>query len=215
MSQRQVPLLFLDVDGPLIPFGAPSQEYPTYRTDIGGTEPAFNPLLTRVNPGHGPRLAALPCELVWATTWGEDANECVAPLLGLPRLPVVDQPEPDEPGGRAAWEEADTRAGRHWKTRVLVGLAAGRPFAWVDDEIGEADRDWVSEHHPGRALLHRVDPRKGLVEGDFRVLGEALSWLREEAEAVDTTDLGTGRVVRRIVVSSVDGWDGRGFSRLR
>ncbi|MEU9895121.1 hypothetical protein ACIBCS_03055 [Streptomyces phaeochromogenes] len=32
-------------------------------------------------------LMALPCELVWATTWMAEANETVAPRLGLPELP--------------------------------------------------------------------------------------------------------------------------------
>jgi hypothetical protein len=31
-----------------------------------------------------------------------------------------------------------------------------RPFAWVDDEMTDADLDWVLAHHPGRALLHHV-----------------------------------------------------------
>jgi hypothetical protein len=42
-----------------------------------------------------------------------------------------------------------------------VTWAAGRPFAWVDDEITDADRDWVSAHHGGRALLHRVESFRG------------------------------------------------------
>lgn len=175
VPHRPLPLLFLDIDGPLIPFGAAPGEYPRYGTDTGATGNEAGPLLSRINPGHGARLAALPCELVWATTWGADANECVAPRLGLPRLPTLDWPEPNESGGRAALEEADLRAGRHWKTRPLVDRAAGRPFAWVDDEISEADRAWVAVHHPGRALLHRVDPRQGLVAADFEVLD---AWLR-------------------------------------
>ena len=158
MTSRAIrPLLFLDVDGPLIPFGRPGG-YPTY-----GAPDGPNPLLARLDPAYGPRLTALPCELVWATTWMSDANECVAPLLGLPELPVVTWLDPAEP---------DERAGLHWKTRTLVEWAAGRPFAWVDDEITAIDRTWVAAHHPGQALLHRVDPREGLTEADFAALGE-------------------------------------------
>jgi hypothetical protein len=122
-----------------------------------------NPLLAALDPRHGPRLAALPCELVWATTWGDDANEVIAPRLGLPDLPVVDWPDDDE---------TDTRL--HWKTRGLVGWATGRPFVWVDDEITDVDRAWVSVHHGGTALLHRVDPRRGLTDADFTAIG---AWL--------------------------------------
>ncbi|MEV7520077.1 HAD domain-containing protein [Streptomyces sp. NPDC091371] len=152
------PLLYLDVDGPLIPFGA--GPYPQ--------GDAANPLLARVDPALGPLLAALPCELVWATTWMDEANECLAPRLGLPELPLVEWPEPspeDERGG----------PGRpHWKTSVLVGHAAGRPFVWVDDEITDADRAWVAAHHPGRALLFRVDPGRGLSAAD---VGALRAWL--------------------------------------
>ncbi len=166
-------LLFLDVDGPLIPFGGASDEYATYPVDRDPEGAAAHPLLTRLDPRHGDRLAALPCDLVWATTWRDEANECLAPRLGLPPLPVVDWPEPSD------LDERDARIGLHWKTRVLVDWAAGRPFAWVDDEIGDTDRAWVSAHHPGRALLHRVDHRRGLVDADYDVLEK---WLRGAAE---------------------------------
>jgi hypothetical protein len=166
----QRPLLFLDVDGPLIPFGAEPQQYPSYPTDLGLPDAEANPLLARINPEHGPRLTALPCELVWATTWMADANDCVSPRIGLPQLALVVWPEP------SAIDDRDERDGLHWKTRTLVEWAAGRPFAWADDEVTDIDRTWVAAHHPGHALLHRVDPRVGLTHSDYAALD---LWLRE------------------------------------
>ncbi len=99
--------------------------------------------------------------MVWASTWMADANEEVAPRIGLPELPVVDWPE--------GYEEQPTR-GLHWKTEALVAWAGGRPFVWVDDEISDADRAWVAANHPGDALLHRVDPRVGLSDRDFAAI---------------------------------------------
>jgi hypothetical protein len=109
---------------------------------------------------------ALPCDLVWATTWMHDANECVAPWIGLPQLPVVIWPEP------SPIDDQDEQDGIHWKTRSLVEWAAGRPFAWVDDEITDIDRAWVSAHHRERSLLHRVDPGRGLADIDYAALNE-------------------------------------------
>ncbi|MDT6985965.1 HAD domain-containing protein [Streptomyces lusitanus] len=157
------PLLFLDVDGPLIPFGSPYPPPPAASDDDG------NPLLARLDPGIGARLLDLGCSLVWATTWGEEANEVVAPRVGLPRLPVLGLPGESEEGRGPR--------GLHWKTRPLVAWADGRPFVWVDDEIGAVDRQWVDAAHPGPALLHRVDPARGLQDSDFRTLTEWLGAL--------------------------------------
>jgi hypothetical protein len=113
-----------------------------------------------LNPDHGPILAALPFDLVWATTWEQEANDFVAPLLGLPSLPFIAWPDPrPEPEG-----------GVFWKTPQIVAWADGRAFAWVDDEITDADVEWVRVHHGAPALVHRVDPRSGLTADDFDLL---------------------------------------------
>ena len=155
MSGR--PLLFLDVDGPLIPFRA--------RDTAAAAPDDGNPLLGRLDPEDGRRLLALGCELVWATTWMAEANEVVSPRLGLPRLPVVEWPDDD----------ADPRGGLHWKTAFLARWAAGRPFVWLDDEVTEIDRRWVAAHHDRPALVHRVDPFLGLTGDDFSAVRR---WLR-------------------------------------
>ncbi|MEU9849414.1 HAD domain-containing protein [Streptomyces sp. NPDC047985] len=160
-SATERPLLFLDVDGPLIPFGSSSG-----RPQAAATGASGNPLLTRLDPGLGSRLTALGCHLVWATTWMEEANEVVSPRIGLPRLPVVEW--------LASYVDEGPRD-LHWKTRHLVEWANGRPFIWVDDEISAMDRLWVDASHSGQSLLHRVDPVKGLTDADFTALAD---WLR-------------------------------------
>ncbi|ADB35456.1 hypothetical protein Kfla_6459 [Kribbella flavida DSM 17836] len=152
------PVLFLDVDGPLIPFGGPSP-YPSY----GAAGADGNPLLARLDPAHGARLTALGCDLVWATTWGAEANEVIAPRLGLPELPFVE------------WPDAESIGSIHWKTAGLLAWADGRAFAWLDDEITDRDKVWVHRRSAAPALLHRVDPRHGLRAADYTVVRD---WLR-------------------------------------
>ncbi|MFC9328499.1 hypothetical protein [Kitasatospora sp. NPDC057015] len=178
------PALLVDVDGPLNPYAAKPyrrpEGYRTHRlltpaweaaerrrlTEWGLPHKEVKPLRVWLNPDHGPALAALPFDLVWATTWEEEANDFLAPLLGLPALPVITWSSPRrEPGD-----------GVFWKTPEIVAWAGGRAFAWVDDQVTDADRAWVEAHHDGPALLHRIEPRVGLVADDFTALG---AWAAE------------------------------------
>ena len=145
------PILFLDVDGTLLPYGG---------------DPAGRLLVA----GVGPRLGALPCELVWATTWGEQANDELAARLGWPRLPVVTWESDSEHEAEDRW------FGLHWKTRGLVQWAGGRPFAWLDDEITDADREWVRTQHASAAFLRQVQPYRGVTDEDLAALEDWLEW---------------------------------------
>lgn len=159
------PLLFLDVDGTLLPYGTAAPA--VSEVDWSAWQQPSNPLLSGLTRSLGDRLLALDCELRWATGWGEDANRVLAPILGLPQLPVVVLP--DYPGADYFDDEL------HWKTRAVVASAAGRSFIWIDDEIREQDSAWVCGNHRGRALLHRVDGVLGLHDTDFTALTD---WLQ-------------------------------------
>ena len=170
-SPIQRPLLFLDVDGTLIPYGASWSSPVSAGGPVEGARsvstPADDPQLARLDPTYGERLLALGCELVWATGWMEEANDDVSPRIGLPELPVVMWPDPDF--------DAMDGDQLHWKTRDLVAWAAGRTFVWVDDEITDADRAWVMENHSGHALLHRVEGHIGCTDSDFDAIQRWLS----------------------------------------
>ncbi|MGC5344807.1 hypothetical protein [Streptomyces sp. DT171] len=161
------PLLLLDIDGPLNPYAAPARRQPPQGYVRHITRPAGWPhgtLPVLLAPAHGDELRALSdrYELVWATTWKEEANEWIGPRIGLPPLPWIEWPA----------MHAVRPDGTYWKTRYVVEYAAGRPFAWVDDEITALDREWVAAHHQAGSLLLRIDPGVGLVRADFVTLAE-------------------------------------------
>lgn len=183
------PFLLLDVDGPLNPFRS-AIDPPTGYT-LHQLRPAcwldqhphllaedVDDLPVHLNPDHGAELLDLPFELVWATTWGADANAYIGPRIGLPSLPVITWTAPD----------AYPADGTYFKTHDIVRLAAGRPFAWVDDQIGPADRDYVRRYHPAPALLLEVDPAVGLGLGDFESLAQWTDTLPAAPSSTPSSD---------------------------
>ncbi|MER7053457.1 hypothetical protein [Streptomyces sp. NPDC000351] len=177
------PLLLVDVDGPLNPYAAkPSRRPEGYETHrmrpTGWEQPWQKPLRVWLNPSHGPALLALPFDLVWCTTWAHEANEWIGPHIGLPELPVIQWPE----GSQAP--RSSCLGGTFWKTRHVVDWAAGRPFAWIDDDFDDIDRDYVTHEHDGPALLHHVDPRLGLLDNDLKALADWASRTAADNEAV-------------------------------
>lgn len=155
------------------------------------------PLRVWLNPSHGAMLLSLTdvFELHWATAWEDDANRIVAPLIGLPVLPVIrwgDYPLINErltvlppyaetltalAGGRRPSVETV-----HWKTRPIAAYTAalgsgtgrdtaGRPFLWMDDEMTDADRNHLDRvGSVGPHLLHRIDPAVGMLDTDIALM---------------------------------------------
>jgi HAD domain in Swiss Army Knife RNA repair proteins len=160
----------MDVDGPLNPYGAPwfVQQTPASGYAFHEVTPSDG-ITYRValNPEHGRELQRLAgCfELAWASTWREDANRLISPLLGLPTdLPVVPLMQP---------RFHDVL--RSWKAEQIANWVGSRPFVWFDDEINLATRRWLDAQETlGRHLAHHVQPDVGLMASDFhafRVFG--------------------------------------------
>ncbi|WP_431677495.1 HAD domain-containing protein [Kitasatospora sp. KL5] len=146
------PLLFIDVDGVLNP-AEPHPDDPFDRHHLLG----YDVLLS---PEHGTWLRELSgtYELCWATTWQESANELLAPLLGLPELPVVAVNRYVRRPGDPRIRLAELFSGHKWAP--LLRYAAGRPFAWIDDVMPpRLVRNSLLRRD---RLLIPVDPLQGL-----------------------------------------------------
>ncbi|MFI7131591.1 HAD domain-containing protein [Nonomuraea sp. NPDC050153] len=164
MADDLCPLILLDVDGVLNAWHRQGPHWQTYDavSDIGTFK-------VNLNPEHGPMLLQLAAEtgaeLVWATTWELHANLSIAPLIGLPDLPVI-----------------LVNSGRevpyvHPKTPPVAEYVMRRPFVWFDDDLERADRLYLKGHDNVDAFqIIDVGPRKGLTHRHIR---QAAEWLAE------------------------------------
>ena len=159
------PLLLLDVDGPLNPYGAKPERRPAGYATHRLTPTGWIKLLrVWLNPSHGPMLMEFAeragMELAWATTWSADANTMIGPLIGLPELPVIML----KPGFYL-----------EWKWTAVAAFAAGRPLAWLDDDFmawRHLRTGFDSARRGIPTLLHHVDPRIGITSADLDAVEE-------------------------------------------
>jgi hypothetical protein len=164
------PLLLLDVDGPLNPYGAKPHRRPegftTHRLRPAGWHDR-KPLRVWLNPSHGALLldfvATHGMELVWCTTWEHEANKLIGPHIGLPELPVIE------------FKFTATE----WKFNAVLKYAAGRPLAWLDDDFKmfAREREWFDKQRGETpTLLQLVSPRTGVTPDDLNAVA---SWAAE------------------------------------
>lgn len=149
------PLLLLDIDGVLNPSRSAACPAGYREVPIGGGR---DPL--RIRDQHADWLTELSAalDLVWATGWRDAANQIVAPLLRLPRLPVVTLP----PG------PFDLDA----KMAAAMAHVADRPAAWIDDQLTPAVRRWAAARTPATLLID-ADPAVGLTR---QMVDATLRW---------------------------------------
>lgn len=163
------PAVLLDVDGPLNPYDkgrkhlvVPSDGYTRHYIKVVGTTYAL-----WLNPEHGDMLSGLAAcsELMWCTAWGEEANTHIAPLIGLPTLPVIELGPP--------FYSDDAI----WKRGAVEEQLGERPLAWFDDQFERGDFAWAKTRsaagHP--TLLIDVSPTTGILPSH---VDSALAWAK-------------------------------------
>jgi hypothetical protein len=151
------PLLLLDVDGVLNPYGTPQPPAGYTEHDLfPGEEPV------RVNPVHGAWIAEAGAvlDIAWATSWNNEANQLLAPLLHIAALPVVTMPAPP-------FHPSD-------KIPLIAAYAGQRPAAWIDDLHTPQARSWAATR-TSPTLLITADPAIGLTR---EAIDHVLAWAR-------------------------------------
>lgn len=143
------PLLLLDVDGVLSPFG----EIPRWRSKClepiatGGYAGTFlidRDVTSRLARMHDSGIV----EVEWCTSWESDARDFLGPFLGAP------YPDLHVHYSR---DVADTRV---WfkQQAAQTRLDEGRRVVWCDDDIPSHDISAIADH----PRLLAVEPDKGI-----------------------------------------------------
>ncbi len=142
-------VMFLDVDGCLSPLaGAHAGPLPATWTEWRQL-PMGMPVF--VAPECIARLAALPVERIWCSTWQGlvDGDNGLSAQLGWPGMPWLQLPPRDRP-----WDKRRAIEGwlaEHWR----------RPFIWVDDDcrLDLSGRPWARKLSVPSLLIR---PRKNI-----------------------------------------------------
>ena len=123
-----LPILALDVDGVICPLDNDRHEIEgdvDFRLVDGVPLRLFRTALEAVS-----ELKPL-YELVWATGWGERANEFLAPGLGIQRL------------GSVEFESFGSKRSADWKIEAIEEFAGSRRLAWIDDSHTSRTHRWA------------------------------------------------------------------------
>jgi hypothetical protein len=154
-----LPLLAVDVDGVVVLLGGDDDGPPgSVRFEL------IDGMMHRISIVACESLRRLSehFELVWATGWGDRANDHFTEFLGLPPLSYVD------------FKDAARFGSADWKLEPLDAYAKGRPVAWVDDNFDDSCFEWAAARE-APTLLVAVDPRRGLREREAETL---VTWAR-------------------------------------
>lgn len=166
------PILLLDVDGVLNPYSSkftPENYNTHFFTVPNGTFKVY------LNPLDGEKLLSLGYDLMWATSWEDDANIHIGPNIGLPTLPVIHLPR--------VYSTKDWRL--YFKTETILKEmnVLGRSYVWVDDAVTLRDHRFLVLNSTVPCATLRVNAATGLTDEDFERLREIRKELMIPLEA--------------------------------
>jgi hypothetical protein len=148
-----LPLLFVDVDGVIALFDFDS------KSPAPGKPYRWGKRTHHINENSGKLLSSLTdsFELVWATGWGNLANERLCPIIGLDQLKTV------KFNRRPRFKSAG------WKVSDIDSYARNKPAAWIDDAFNRECREWQKQRSEP-TLLVQTKPAIGITDREVELL---------------------------------------------
>lgn len=155
------PYLLIDVDGVLSPFG--------WDKPLAGYRQIDHTYHLWLNDQHGDWIKSLMPHFdpVWATWWHHSANTYISPELGLPPFPVIEFDS-------IKLVRYSLKSLRTWKLPSVVDFVGDRPFAWIDDDLGEDVFAFAEERNMQGIATMPIKPRssEGMTEEHIVTLEE-------------------------------------------
>ena len=145
------PLLLLDIDGVLCPYGGSSKR---------GLRPIIGHAYAVIDPQHTPWLKELNglYRLAWASFWERGGNDVIGPVHDLEPLPFIPF-------------NSINPYYRTPKLEAVMEFVGDEPVAWLDDDLFEDAYKWAHERNlsvPTRLI--QTDPEVGLSEREMTQL---------------------------------------------
>lgn len=163
-----VPLLFLDVDGVINADRPKPRLAASYKYAEVEAAGAFYPIWYRptvvdfLNELHRDGAA----QVLWLTTWREDAPRNLAPALGLDKFDAAAEVAGADHPFSPDWWKRNT-------VRSYLSESKSRPFVWLDDDLDKSLRRAFADIYPN-SLLVRPSPYIGLSDDDLTRVSDFL-----------------------------------------
>lgn len=154
------PLLILDLDGVISPYGTETQDG-LQLARVGGYRLLYRPdVIEALNEIRREGVI----DLRWSTSWGNTARTHVAPTLGLADFPLLD-----------TLDQTNTMDASPKLDAIRRHIDTGRRFAWIDDDLTPPQQCRLKAAYRSDCLLLRPSPTVGVATADIAVVRDFLT----------------------------------------